>query len=249
VDVTDLLLLVAISFLAGAIHGAGGFGFGLVSIGLYSLIMGVTEAVLVAIALTMITSVGILWKSLNLVNWRLAAPVFVSAMVARIAVFPIAHHYGGSDAMRFCLGVFLGIFGLRLLWQTFKRTPRPVRPIGPVAAAGVGLLAGLTGGIFGIAGPWYSLFFLNRGLDGPSYRANLQLAFVGPNAVTLLLHSGAGDVTRAVLAAIAAGAIFAWLGSRTGVFITGRLMPVQIERLACCIVLVAGGSLVFRAIM
>lgn len=243
---TELAAVVGTVFVAGALHGASGFGFGIVSMGLLSLVFTVKDAVILVVALSTVTCAATLWRHTHQIDWRLIAPIVVSSTVGRLAAFPIAHYYGDVHLAKLALGVVLTALGVRLFWRTYRpRQPSNVK-LTLLSLLTVGFCAGAMGGIFGMGGVLYSVLFLSVGMEPHSFRASMQAIFFVPNALTLSLHGVAGDIDPMITVALAVGAIATWIGSRAGVFATRNLAGPQMERVVCFVILLAGVNLIAR---
>lgn len=232
------LYILAISFIAGAVQGATGFGFGVFAMGLLTLMFSVKDSVLLVVSLSVVTSLTVVSKLWHHVNWRVLIPVWPTVMVGRIVAFPLLQKYGQSYELKYALALFLGAFALHLLYRSFRPTDtRKALPL-PVAWM-LGLFGGFTGGLFGMGGPWLVYYFLSVLDDTRTYKATLQVMFISTGIFTLTLHGLAGDLSVSLVPMVLIGIVATALGTRLGIFLTRSSQLTLIRRLACIVMLFA----------
>ncbi|CAG7616144.1 sulfite exporter TauE/SafE family protein [Paenibacillus allorhizosphaerae] len=108
---------------------------------------------------------------------------------------------------------------------------------------GVAFLGSLIGGLFAVGGPFFVIYFLARFADKKEYQANLQLAFLSANLLTLTMHGFKGDIPESVLRFFLPCAVAAFLGVLIGQRLFHRLSQAWIQRIAYGVVFVSGVQL------
>ncbi|MBP1931197.1 sulfite exporter TauE/SafE family protein [Ammoniphilus resinae] len=239
----ELVYILIILFIGSFIQGSSGFGFGLFSMGLLSLILTVKDSILLILGLTILISIRILIKYYRFICWKELIPILCAALVGRIFAFFFIGQFGTSEMMKQWLGfVLLGLVGYLFLRpkKELSRLPFSDHLLFPVL---VGLAGGFVGGAFAVGGPFFVVYFLMFYQDKRNYNANLQVTFFLSNLFTLIMHGLNGDVTPKLSLYILLGSLAVLFGVSIGLKWFERLPKEFIQRLAYSIVLVAGINL------
>lgn len=240
---------IGVIFLVGSLcQGATGFGFGLVSMGLLSIFMNVTDSLLINTSLTMALSFIILIKYWRFIDIKpVIYTLLPAALVGRGFAFYVLHTYGGTEWMKKGLGVFLIGMVVFLAWQRSreKLSGRKLDFSRPAIGASAGVTAGFIGGVFGVGGPFLVMYFLARYADRERYTANLQVVFILLSLVTMSAHGIGGDFTASSVWYIAIGIPIISLGTYMGMLMF-RSMPMhRLHQFIYSLIVFAGINVLF----
>ncbi len=244
-DLHTLFFYIVIVFVAGFIQGASGFGFGLFAVGLLTLLFTIKETILIAVALSAVTSMAVVFQLWRHIDWRNLVPVLSTVFLGRLVAFPLLRVYGDSREMKYWLAIVLMLFALHLLYKTFQNVQTRIRISLPIALL-LGFLSGVTGGLFSMGGPWLVLYFLSTHEKAISYKATLGVTLLLGNLMTLGLHGSAGDLDATLLKLALLGSLAAIAGSRLGVCVTRQTQPIHIRRMASLVILFASINTLFK---
>ncbi len=144
----------------------------------------------------------------------------------------------------FALGAF--VFGYAL-YSLFRHESRRV------IAAGWAWVAGLAGGVtstlFGAGGPPYAIYLSQRGLTKEQFRATMDFATLTSISVRVVAFVLSGLLLEPRVWLVAIGAVpAAMLGIAVARRMYLRVTREQLLRMVAAVLLVAGASLVLRAV-
>ncbi|HHW09295.1 MAG TPA: sulfite exporter TauE/SafE family protein [Firmicutes bacterium] len=203
-------ILLAIG-LAGLIQGSTGFGFGIVAVGLISLLTDVKEAsILVSIAGLSINGVLII-KLYRHFRWEGVAPLIISAVLG----IPIGVYFlssGSPEILKLVLGIWLigtavqGLisFSAEIKWPAWAGVP-------------CGLFAGILHGTIGSGAPAAVPFVTSQRFDRYRYAATLQVLLGSMAVFRVISISASGLFTPRLVLTGLLGAFFAVGGGLLGI--------------------------------
>jgi uncharacterized protein len=239
---TDAALLAVIAFGGALIFGITGFGSALVTIPL------ATQFVPLAFALPLFAIVDIFSAfSVGLENprnavrteWRRLVPTIVAGTALGVTLL--------VNLPRKAAMLLLGAFVLTYALYSLVRHG-PGRLIDARWAWLAGLCGGITSALFGAGGPPYAIYLSQRGLTKEEFRATMGLATmtsislrVAAFAITGLLIDRTVWLTAAF--AVPAALLGLWLARR----LYRRISRDALARAVAVVLLVSGGSLIWRA--
>lgn len=194
----DLAAVAAIVFVAATVQVLSGFGFGLMTVPLMTLVITTREAVVVSTLL----GIGLTtWQ-----GWHQRADA-VRPLVRRLTIAAYAGMpFGlwvfvavGDHTLRLLLGVAV-LVAVVLLARRIN-----LRHVGPGLDIGAGFLSGVLNTSLSTNGPPLVFVLQGRHLEPPAFRGTISQVFAFSNVLGLTLFLAAGKVTAAgVLAAAVA---------------------------------------------
>lgn len=213
IDLLRLGLAAGFIFLAAIVRGYSGFGFSLLAITSLSLLYAPAEIVPSVFLLEIAASIHMLpgiWKD---IHWRSLVPLIVGCAIGTpVGVYLLSSV--PAPPMQLALAIFVLVATI-LLWRGFALKSVP----GQVVATGVGGVAGVANGAFGIGGPPIILFYFSSPAGNEVGRASIIAYFLITDAIGLVFLAREHLVTldaafRALifLPALIAGV---WLGARS----------------------------------
>lgn len=239
----DYLVLAAIAFLGSIVFGATGFGAALVAIPLATHLVPLKFA-LALFALADIAnsfSVG-LEKPRNAARgeYLRLVPMILVGTLAGITVLVNLPRSAGMVA----LGAFVVAYAVYAL---FPRESQRVIAQGWAWVAG--FVGGVTSSLFGAGGPPYVIYLSQRGLSKEAFRATLGLVTmtsISLRVIAFLLTGLLLDPHVWLAAALAVPAALAGVAVGRRIFL--KTSRERLARVIAALLLVAGGSLVWRAL-
>jgi uncharacterized membrane protein YfcA len=142
----NLLLLITVLACAGFVQGLSGFGFGLVSMSLMPLFMGIKQAAVISTGFTLLATLITFARHYREYNWRLGAPFLVSVCVG----LPLGVYFLEQSSEK----VLARIMGALMLTYAAREflLPSQSRVFPAVWTVPLGLFSGAISGAFNLGG-------------------------------------------------------------------------------------------------
>ncbi|MFD0958186.1 sulfite exporter TauE/SafE family protein [Paenibacillus chungangensis] len=241
--VYELLFICFILYVGSFIQGSASFGFGLVAVGLLSVFLSVKDSTLIILALSTVSSLGIIIKYRRSVVLRELRAIIASAIMGRIAAFFFLDVFGETLWIKKMLGMVLIAIVVVFIVNRKRNDETGLFRLRIVVIA-TGFLGGFVGGAFAVGGPFFVLYFLHRFQDKGEYTANMHMVAVITNVFTLSVHGVNGDISSVVWFYIVIGFGAVWLGVVSGLKCYNALPRHWVQRIAYAIVSLSGISIV-----
>ena len=242
-ELAQLLLVSAVVLLAALLRGFTGFGFALVAVPVFSLIMPPTEAVVLSALLTLtISLIGIrsywgvvplkpMWPLVLMACAGTAAGTWLVTMIS-------ASHFqfwAGLSVILACLGM-----------SCFRPLQRPLHPI---FAWLTGLLSGLMNGALAIPGPPMIIYAMLQEPQPQRSRALLMTFFLAASLLALASYAVAGFFNLRTAGYFLASIPALYAGDRIGYYLFRHFGSALYRRIALLGLLVMGLSVVIRPLL
>ena len=232
--------LIGATFVAALLYTISGFGFAVLAVPLYLLLLDSAQAVQLAIIL----STGLSFAAVPALRRTVAPTLLLRLTVGSLLGLPAGlYSFRHADPLLVRLGVGTTILAFALLIAGSRRKGGRL----PVAFArtsgrdlGAGAVAGMATALVGMPGPPLLIYLLLAGTAGQTVRATLLAFFALSYSATVVSHvvtigiPAATWVTAGVLAPVAL------LGGLAGRPIGDRLGADGFTRLAIALLTVAG---------
>jgi hypothetical protein len=207
-----IALAIGVIFIAAIVRGYSGFGFAMIGVAGISLTAPPDVAIPTVLILEVIVGLLLLPPVIRQIEWRpvltLLAGAIVLTPIGAIVLIRIP-----ADLARVGIAIVIALAAMLLLRSKGTR-PAP----GDAATVGVGGIAGLLNGAFGISGPPIALFFLGTERGAHVSRASMMACFLALDLVAVASFGVGGlidrDVLITVLFCLPALAIGSWIGHR-----------------------------------
>lgn len=234
------IVVVAGAFTGGLVNGLTGFGTALTALPLWVSVLAPTLASPLAIVCSIVGQLQTLPAIWHAIDWRRVAP-FVAGGVFGVPVGTMILPAISVAAFKIGVGALLVVACGVLLFLP----PRPPWNEGGRAAdAGVGLAAGVLGGLAALSGILPTIWAELRGWEKDARRAVFQGFNLSILTLSLLSQGAAGLLTaelgRLLLVALPGTILGAWIGRR----IYSRLDTRGFARVVLAVLMVAGLVLV-----
>lgn len=185
----ELALVVGVAAVAYLVRGLAGFGSALIATPLLLLVLPITTAVPLVVALDYLASMAHGLRDRHLVCWREIWPLLPTAVLG-VAVAVVLFRWVSPGLLVKALAVFLIAFALYQL-----RAPRAGRAAARAWAIPTGALGGLMGTLFGTGGPFYVAYLQARRLDKTAFRTTFSTIFLLDGANRLAGYALSGFFT------------------------------------------------------
>ncbi len=232
------LVVVGATLLAATAQTVAGFGFALIAVPLFVLVLDVPGAVGTAALLSFVNVVNVARTVRSHAPWDIVRPVLVGSLCGM--PLGLALLLGvSSDALRIAVG------SVSILMAAAIGLGFTIAAPGRLGAASVGLVSGVLSTSIAINGPPVVLYLQALRTTPEVFRAAISTFFTLNGVVTLSLFVGSGvidgDTVSVSLPALPALLLGNWLGHQ----ILPRFRPVTFHRFVLLLlVLSAGISLV-----
>lgn len=229
------------------IQGATGIGIGLTIAAILPLFMTVKDTTLIILTLLLFSGLAVVIKYYRYIEWKHILTFLIYVLLGRIAAFFILSEYGEMEEIKVWLGFFLMlIVGYQLLLPKLKKqnevldqTPKYI------VVVILGILAGLTGGLFGVGGVFFATYFL---LIFPNskyrYIVNIQLASILSSLFSLTLHVINGDFHSSLVSYLLVGTVAVLLGTYFGLKLLNKVNASFIKKAILVLISVAALNLI-----
>ncbi len=249
-DSLALIQLAAVTLAAAVVQGALGFGFTLLAVSFFLLIIQSGDAVQLLIVINLaisLTLIGRLWRSVNRALWgRLVIGSFLG--------FPLGlmtFQKADVDQLKVMVAVTILVF---VAWTVLRRgdtaqrldsTPRFSTP----SAVGVGALAGGMTTALGMPGPAIVLYLTAVGVGKDATRSISLTFFVASYGVSLMLQAATVGVSSGVWVTAAVLVPVAAVGALLGHVIAKRVSEVWFRRAVLTLVAATGTYVLFDTLI
>ena len=235
-------------FVGGLAKGALGFALPLIAISGLGAFLPAPTAVALLIMPTLVTNV---WQGLRdglgpaaatlrehrLILATLLPTIVLSAQL--LAILP-------DSAIFAILGAAITLFSISQLVGVRFPDPTGAPPVVPL---GVGVVAGLFGGLAGIWGPPVMMYMIARNTLKDEQMRALGLVFVLGSVALALAHSASGLFDAATAAVSAAGVIPVAVGMACGLVVNRRMNQTAFRRATLVVLALSGLNLLRRAFL
>jgi uncharacterized membrane protein YfcA len=227
---------------AYVIFGIASFGSTLFTVPLLAHLFPLTFVIPIAIILDAAASVTQGIRLRAEVNRRELVPLLPFLLAGIVLGVALLIRLPGNILMA-CLGIFTLAYGANYL----IRHESPLR-FSRWTAGPIGIFAGVTSSLFGIAGPIYVMYLAGRGATPEQIRATVPVIFIFTTIARIAVFSAAGLIGREVLLAAALLLPLVALGLYIGNRLHGKLSRERAVRVIGALLVASGASLLLRAL-
>ncbi len=218
-----IIFVVAVVLAATTAQTIAGFGFALVAVPLFVVVLDVRDAVVVATVLGLLNNAIVARTAWRHVPWQAVGPMLAGAfagMPLGLAVLLFAP----EDAIRLAVGVSTLVMAAALA-SGLRFGDRSI-----ASELGVGLISGALNTSTGMNGPPVVLYLQGRGHSPDEFRGALAVFFFACSVITLAAFFATRIVSGEALALSAAALPAVGAGSLLGHALLRRVEPVLFRR-------------------
>jgi uncharacterized protein len=172
--------------LAGFVQGLAGFGFGLVSMALLPMILGLKEAATLGTIYGLLATVGTFFQHYKEFKWKLGATFFLSSCLG----VPLGVYFlekTSEGVLLKVLGTFMVLFAAR---EFFLRSK--LQPMHPAVSVPFGLFSGSLSGAFNLGGIPTAAYAYAHPWSQGQIMAFLQVVITTSCVLRLICYSQVG---------------------------------------------------------
>jgi len=237
-EILKIAAVILASFVGFTVSGVVGMGGGLVALPVLIWVLGVKEAIPLLSIAQFIGSVSRAYVHRDTIDWKVVAYFAVGSVpIALIASFIFV--FINSTVIVRVLGgllILMVIYSRLPIWRSFHM---PLRGFIPVGSA-----TGFISGLFGIPGPFATVFYLSYGLGAGAYVGTSSVGY-GLIQLPKLLVFGIDGLFTIQSVSIGLGlGIISVLGAYLGKMILGRIPERIFTALITIILMTSGISLI-----
>ncbi|AWK84935.1 sulfite exporter TauE/SafE family protein [Azospirillum thermophilum] len=238
-DTTTVLTVCALMFLYTFVGICAGFGGGLTTMPLVSLMLPVKMAAPMSVIVGTATALYATWLSRKETDWKSAA-VLIAFSFLGVPVGLYALSYLPDYMMKIGLGVFLIVYSAYSLF-----IPRLPTYDKRWIAAPMGAIAGALGAAFSTNGPPVVIYGMLRNLSPAAFRGTLNAFFTANNITIIGGLATSGILTVSTVKLVVFAVPMMILGSLVGQFVHKRL-PTPVFRKLVFMLLIASGAMLIK---
>lgn len=238
-ETSTAIIVIALMFMYTFVGICAGFGGGLTTMPLITLLLPVKMAAPMSVIVGTATALYATWLSRKETDWKSAA-VLIAFSLLGIPVGLYALSYLPDHIMKIGLGAFLIIYSFYSLF-----IPRlPVYDKRWIAAP-MGAVAGALGAAFSTNGPPVVIYGMLRNLGPAAFRGTLNAFFTANNIAIIggLVTGGILTISTIKLVMFCIPTMI--LGSIVGQYVHKRI-PVSVFRIMVFILLIASGAMLIK---
>ena len=242
----DWLLLGGITLLAGMVQTATGFGFGLVSVPFFLLVLDSLAAIQISIALVFFNGLLVvprLWAGAR----RDLLRRFALGTLIGLPIGLWAWLNADLLSIKTTVAALILALSLRLVWVQLAPTqPRPL-PGRPPWAGSVGVLSGVMSVSLAMPGPAVMIYLGQYRLDREIVRSTLVILFVFSYGCSLAVQATIGQMSSSSWLATAVLVPLSILGGWLGHWMSRFLSPTLFRNLVLFTLLATGCYMLYQS--
>jgi len=239
-SVTQVVIVALAIFVSAVVTAVAGFGFGLMSVPLISLVVDLHSAVIVS------SIVGVIGNGAQTVHYRYDRDRTLARRLCAASIVGIPFGYAvystvSDDGLRVALGVAV-VVAVVALSRGLNLTH-----VGPSMDWLLGFVSGVLNSSISTSGPPLVFDLQARHLAPTQFRATIQFIFLISGIVGLVIFALGGDIDRGewIAGVCAVPALF--LGLATGMPLRGRFSPERFRVLVMFLLLAGAAATVAKA--
>ena len=242
-DIPQLILLGAATLLAAGVMSLAGFGFGLVSMALYPLLIPVIDSNVLASLLAMPVIVLNLAPLLKHLRWRLLLPIMLgTAAGTPLGVWGLIRM--PERVLLFGLGIVILV---ALVLSEIRSKPEGRKPNAALALS-VGVVGGAFGGAYSVSGPPVTLYVTSLLEDKREIKAHLLMYFFLQISYRLVLLVSGGVVQLDHLRTAGLLLIPLGIGIGVGMALFHKVSSIIVRRITQSFLALSGIMLIIKAL-
>lgn len=238
-DTSTMLIVIAVMFLYTFVGICAGFGGGLTSMPLITMVLPLKMAAPMSVMVGTATALYATWLSRKETDWKSAA-VLILFSFAGIPVGLYALSYLPDHIMKIGLGGFIILYSFYSLF-----IPRlPVYDKTWIAAP-MGAIAGALGAAFSTNGPPVVMYGMLRSLGPAAFRGTLNAFFTANNIAIIGGLATSGILTVSTIKLVIFCIPTMIIGSIVGQYVHKRI-SVKVFRIMVFLLLIASGAMLIK---
>lgn len=237
----DLVFVAAIAIVGSFTQSLSGFGFAIVAMSLWPLVIPFRSAVLVEVITALVMVAYISLKLYKHINFKLLIfPLITSFITSTFGIMTLMSNT--ETLLRRVLGAVLIALAAYFFLYSDKVKIQPTKINGFIA----GGLSGFFAGLLSIGGPPIAAYFLSVTDDKMEYNATLQFYFTLSSVYISIIHLLMGNITGEVIKYSIAGIIGVAIGTTAGLSLFKKLSLEIIRKIVYIFMIVIGAFMLIK---
>ena len=239
-----IVMTVGTAF-AGLVQTVTGFGSVVLMMLMFPFFFNMIDAPALALSINMLYCFVLCWKFRKSIDFRAAV---LPTLTYSAVCFVVTGLVKGADlhGLIIAFSCFLIALSLYLLFVSAKvKIKKPKPGIGVV----IGVLAGVSAGMFAIGGPPMAPYMMAATEDHRSYVASMQFLFAITNIVNVSGRMINGIFDWTLWPYIAVGSVCIIIGMYLGELVAKRLDPQKLRAVVYSFVGISGGILLLQELL
>lgn len=235
------LLEIVIIYTSAVIQASLGIGFAMLAAAALPFFMPLVESTAIVSIAVSVMGIYLTWKIRKHINYKAAWPAVIGLIIGKALGIVILMHFSG-DGLKRGLGCVLIAFVAFFILQ--KKGKCGQIKASPWKGLALGVLAGILGGMYNLAGPFMLIYFLAACPDKYEYSASMNFAFTPAALIGSVMHGFYGNITPLVATLSAFNTVTIVLGILTGLLIFKKINRELIEKCLYTLMIVMGFALI-----
>jgi uncharacterized membrane protein YfcA len=239
ISFVEAFVIATVSFVAGVMRGFSGFGAALIMVPVASAFLGPQIAVPVVTAVNLVTSVQLVPRALQDVEWARVVPLSMAGCIAiPIGAWVLAT--GDPEAIRKGISVLIIIFAFMMM-RGWRYTGR----INGWIMGAVGLLGGFITGAASVGGPPVVTFLMAGPFNAAQNRAAIILYFIFVQTIAMAMYWIGGLLVAQIIGACLLIMPTLMTGMWLGQNLFAKVSEAAFRRIALIFLMVIGIATLF----
>jgi len=244
----DWLYLSIITFVAATIQSATGFGFGLIAVPVFLLVLDSAEAIQMVMIIILCMSI-LDWFKLRGQSSRTLLRQLCIGMLIGFPFGMVIFQYVALPGLKAIIAVVILVFSIQNLLRLFGRYRTPALP----ADTGnnwvtifTGYISGLMSTSLAMPGPAVMLYLVHQGFDKALIRATILTYFVFAYAGSILLQAILVGVAQSTWLSSLALVPVGFLGVMSGHYLSDKINQKLFKQLVLAILIVTALVMLYQ---
>lgn len=237
-----IFLLALVNFISAFVQAASGFGYAIFAMFLMPMIIPFQQSSVISAAIIVVIGLQMTISLRTHIRIRkILLPMAFCILSTGLGIYIIRVTDQGT--MRMVMGVFL-IF-LSVYFYLSNRYKFHLKA-GFLQGMVIGLLTGISTGMFNIVGPFLMLYYYDNCEDSLEFKANIEFSFLIAGTYSLILNLFYVKLDAFMVQVIAASALGALLAGIIGLQVFRKVDKTRLKYIIISILPVMGLVLIFR---
>lgn len=225
INFLNMFFIFLVSAAGAAIQATTGFGMAIILMLVLPIFFGVPSAAALCSVICITQNIGLVIKYRKYISWKdVWLPTVIYTAVNAICIYVLTMI--DVSGLKAWIGVFLVLAAIYFIFFS-ERIKLKVCTASAIISSG---LAGISGGFFGIGGPFVVPYVLAAANDEKLvYLGTIQVIFVFQNIVSIVFRAVNGFFGTQVLWGIIPGLLGSVLGTWLGTLIVNRINIKQMK--------------------
>jgi len=248
-DIAQLVLLSAVTFVAALVQGAVGIGFALFVTPIFLTVFNSVIAVQVAIFITLVTALAILPKIYQHIPKPLLLRLIIGNAIGALIGIEI-YRLADVTSLKLGAGIIVTILALYLLATSKERKgDGDAAPIGSlVIDIGIGITTGIMTTTLGMTGPAIALYLTYLHATKQATRATIFGLFVFGYTFGLMSQAMLVGIEPTTWMWAIALSPAAYIGTLTGDKVSNKINPKVFRILILAVLILSGAAAIISAL-